>query len=112
MNTTTHFLEKATTLEIAKFQQSIDRKKLKQNCMAFSGSLRQHPHEKEKVILLADPYGTDIMYYEFKNEDIFFAEKLPDIVNMEGEDVTMVMLWIKKGSIAIRSTPFFVQTVK
>ncbi|MBF0264921.1 MAG: inorganic pyrophosphatase Ppa [Gammaproteobacteria bacterium] len=108
----TQFLKKATTLEIAKYQQTIDRNKLLKNCLAFSGSLRQHPNDKEKVILLPDPYGSDIMYYEFKNEDIFFAEKRPDIVNTEGDDVTMVMLWIKKGCVAIRSMPFIVDEIK
>lgn len=108
----THFLKKAKTLELAKYSQSIDRKNLNNTCLPFSGSLRQHPYDKEKVILLSDPYGSNIMYYEFKNEDIFFAEKLPDIVNMEGEDVTMVMLWIKKGCVGIRSTPFIVETIK
>ena len=32
--------------------------------------------------------------------------KLKDIVNMEGETVTMARIWVKVGSVAVQCTPF------
>ena len=104
-----YFLTEAKKLELVKYQKAIDRKTLAKDHIAFSGSLKQHPYDVEKVILLADPYGSDMLFYEFSNDDIAYAEKLPNVVNSQGEDKTMVMLWVKKGSVAIRSAAFLVE---
>ena len=39
-------------------------------------------------------------------------EKLPNIVNVDGETVNMVRLWVKKMSTGVLCTPFFVEEVK
>ena len=108
---TTNFLTQAKKLEIVKYQQPTDRNQLKKTHVAFSGSLRQHPRDSEMIILLADPYSGNTVFYEFKSDDIDCAEKLPNIVNSDGEDTPMVMLWVKKGSIGIRSAAFLVDDV-
>jgi inorganic pyrophosphatase len=58
---------------------------------------------------MADPYCSSL-YYEFDNDDIDFAEELPSIVNLEGETVTMVLVWVKKKSLAVRCSPFLVDS--
>ena len=108
MSKTTYYLTKAKSIELAKFQRVTDRNKLKQTHVPFSGTLRQHPFEHEKIILMTEILSQNAAFYEFSNDDIGFVEKLPNIVNSEGEDVSMVMLWIKKGSIGIRSAAFLV----
>lgn len=108
---TAQFLKKAKNFDLVKFQQPANYEQLKKTHIAFSGSPRHHPNDADKVILLSEPYGGNFSYYEFKNDDVGFVEKLSNIVDVDGEDVTMVMLWIKKGSIGIRSTPFFVESV-
>jgi hypothetical protein len=109
---TTNFLTLAKKLELAKYQKPTDRSALKLTHVAFSGSLRQHPHDQKKVILLTEIFSSNTTFYEFRNNDIGFAEKLPNIVNTMGEDVSMVMLWIKKGSIGIRSSAFLVSNIE
>jgi len=49
------------------------------------------------------------IYYEFKINDISYVEELPNLVNMEGETITMVRIWIKKMSIGIKCFPFVVE---
>ncbi|MFK5892058.1 MAG: inorganic pyrophosphatase Ppa [Pseudomonadota bacterium] len=105
---TTYFLAQAKKLELVKYQKTTDRIQLKKTHIAFSGSLRQHPYDSDKVVLLCEPYSQNTIFYEFKNDDIDCAEKLPNIVNSRGEDVTMIMLWVKKGCVAIRSSVFIV----
>lgn len=108
---TTQFLKKAKHYDLVKFKQPANYEELKKTHIPFSGSLRHHPTDNDKVILLSEPYSGNFSYYEFKNDDIGFVEQRPNIVDVDGEDITMVMLWIKKGSVGIRSTPFFVESV-
>ena len=77
----------------------------------FAGSPKKHPHEKDKVILIVDPFSPNTFYYEFKVEDISFAEELPSIANMEGKSVPMARIWVKKQSVAVQCTPFMVDEV-
>jgi len=106
--TATKFLIEAKKLDLVKYQNIPDRKELTDNHVAFSGSLRQHPYDPDKVILLSEPYSSSTTFYEFMSDNIGCIEKLPNIVNSDGEDITMVMLWVKKGSVAIRSAAFIV----
>ncbi len=77
----------------------------------FSGSPRKHPTEKGRVILIADPFTDNTFYYEFRIADIAFAEELPSITNIDGDSITMARIWVKKQSVAIRCTPFIVDTI-
>lgn len=85
---------------------------LKKNYLPFSGSPLNHPHDPNKVILIPDPYSSFPFYYEFKSDDIAYAEKLPSIVTLKGETVTMVRFWVKKMSVAILCTPFRVEEIE
>ncbi|MCP3852066.1 MAG: inorganic pyrophosphatase Ppa [Gammaproteobacteria bacterium] len=109
--TTIHFLTPVKKLELLKYQQTVDKEQLKDSYISFSGSLRQHPHDPEKVILLAEIFSNNSSFYEFRNQDIGYAEKLPNIVNSMGDDVSMVMIWVKKGSLGIRSSAFVVEQI-
>ncbi len=108
MAITNYYLTLTTKLEMVKYDKPTDRNRLKQSHVAFSGSLRQHPHDPEKIILMTEVFSSNTTFYEFKSDDIGFAEKLPNIVNTAGEDISMVMLWVKKGCIGIRCAAFIV----
>ena len=77
----------------------------------FSGSPRKHLFEKDKIILIADPFTSNTFYYEFKINDICFVEKLANMTNIDGDSVPMIRIWIKEKSAAIRVTPFIVDTL-
>ena len=78
----------------------------------FSGSPRKHPHDITRVILIADPFSDNTFYYEFRAKDIAFAEDLPNMTNLNGESLSMVRIWVKKQSIAVRCTPFIVDSIR
>ena len=42
-------------------------------------------------------------------DDIAFVEELPNMVTVDEEVIPIVRLWVRKGSIAIRSIPFWVE---
>ena len=105
-----NFLELKEKFEIQTYGKARDIDK--SDYIPFSGSPRKHPHEISRVILIADPFTDNTFYYEFQVEDIVFAEELPSMTNLKGKSVSMVRLWVKKQSIAIRCTPFIVDTIK
>jgi inorganic pyrophosphatase len=101
--------QEAVKFEIQTYRRPKDSKALKKTHVAFSGSPQRHPYDPEKVILVADPYSTHNLFYEFHKVDIAYVEELASIVNLEGETVTMVRVWIKKMSIGLRCSPFIVE---
>ncbi len=102
----------AKRFEIEKYRPPKDHRALRQTHVSFSGSLRRHPFEREKVILIVDPYSGDSLFYEFNTEEIGYAEELPSLATPEGESITMVRIWVKKGSIGVRSIPFVVEAIR
>jgi inorganic pyrophosphatase len=102
----TKYLLKADKLEIQAYHQPSKNQDLAQNHIAYSGSPFKHPYDPQKIILIADPFSQNTFYYEFNKQDITFAEDLPSIVNLDNESLSMVRLWIRKGSLAVRCTPF------
>lgn len=106
---TMHFLETIPKLEITSFKDTDRIRLLKKSHMPFCGTPRKHPFDPEKLYLLADPEGCDPCYYEFHIKDISFVEELAKIVDIEGRTVSRIRLWIRRGSIATRCSPFLVE---
>ncbi len=85
-----------------------DEARLYETHIAFTGTPQKHYLDSEKVVLVADPFSRNTSYYEFLSSDITYVEELQTTVDIEGQAIPMVRVWVKKGSIAIRSTPFVV----
>ena len=100
------FLEKAKKFELDTYKRVPD---LRENHVAFTGSPRKHPVEEDRIILIVDPFSTQAFYYEFRLGDIEGVEMMPSQATIDGESITMARLWVKKGSIGLKSTPFVVQ---
>ena len=105
------FIQKAEKLEIQAYKKPKDLKSIKKTHVAFSGSPLKHPYNPKKVILVADPLSTNPFYFEFKKDDIFYVEEMPNIVNLEGEAITLARVWVKKMSVGVRCTPFIVEDI-
>ena len=109
---TKNFPQEVRKFEIEAYQRPRNLRELRKTHVPFSGSPLKHPHDPKKVILVPDPYGSSPFYYEFRSDDITFAEKLPSIVNLEGETTSMVRVWVKKMSRGIVCTSFLVEETK
>lgn len=104
-----YFVLEPQCTELVKYHISFNIYEFKSEHVAFAGALGKHPYDANKVVLITEPYASNTRYYEFNSADIGLVEKLPNIINSEGEDVAMVKLWIKKGCVAIQSLVFLVQ---
>ena len=103
------FLEEAKKFDIQTYKKSPE---IKLDFVPFSGTPQRHPYDKDRLLLIADPFSTQTFYYEFNTADIEGIEQLPRLVTMEGESVTMVRVWVRKGSIGIKSIPFVVEHIQ
>jgi inorganic pyrophosphatase len=106
------FIQKTQRLEIDKYKEPKDRLSISRTYVPYSGSLQKHPDDAQKVILITDPYSTNISYFEFNQKDIKYLERLPAITNLKGETANMTRIWVKKNSLAVRCTPFIVNNTE
>jgi hypothetical protein len=92
-----------------------------QNAVAFSGTLRKHPYDADKCLLLADlsgtnrekaaspgfaPSGFTPAILEFRKADVLALEELPSPVDESGHSRQVLKLWIRRGSLGVRYEPF------
>jgi|TARA_B110000238_G_C16107453_1_gene431154 inorganic pyrophosphatase len=99
---------KSPSTNLVKYQISFNINDFKYEHVVFSGALGKHPYDSNKIVLISDPHINNTSYYEFTSADIGLIQKLPNIINSEGDDATMALLWIKKGSLATKSSVFIV----
>lgn len=106
-----HFLQLQEKYDIRIFDDKQDMTVLKSTHVCFSGSPRKHPEREDKIMLVADLFGSQPMYYEFKLRDVSCVERLSNEVTPDGDTVTLARIWIKKGSVAVRCIPFVVENI-
>ncbi len=100
------YLQRAGIFEIEKYSSHPDYSK---ECVAFTGAVRKHPHDPNKLILISDPFSSNTIFFEFKIDDIKHMEELPNIVSETGESLKIVKIWVKKGSLGLKYEPFVVE---
>ena len=104
--------QEAEKFQIEAYKRPRDLQVLRKNHISFTGSPKKHPYDSDKVILIADPFSSNNLYYEFNKDDISYVEELPNLVNLDGEAISVVRVWVKKLSVAIRCTPFIVEDTR
>jgi hypothetical protein len=95
------YLESLPLNEIAKYPEGPPR-----NGAVFTGYPRQHPAEKNKIILVYDPLGENPAVLEFLLDDVLYVEELHSAVTESGEGVPLVKLWVRKGARGVILEPF------
>jgi len=80
------------------------------NAISFAGYPRQHPSEKNKLILVYEPLGSNPTVMEFKLDDVLSVEEVPSAVTEAGEGIPLIRLWIRKGAHGVILEPFEVDS--
>lgn len=81
------------------------------DAIAFVGTLRKHPYDPEKCLLLTAQqeklhWLEEGVIIEFRISDLQAADEMASPVNAEGAARSLVRLWVKRGAIAMRYEPF------
>jgi len=95
------YLEALPLKDIAKYSGGQPK-----NAIPFAGYPRQHPSEKNKLILVHDPLGSAATVMEFKLDDVISVEEVPSAVTEAGEGIPLIRLWIRKGAHGVILEPF------
>jgi hypothetical protein len=97
----TSYLETLPLYKIARYTGRSPK-----NGVPFTGYPRQHPSDKNKLILVYDPLGESPTVMEFKIEDVLGAGELHSAVTKSGDTAPLVKLWIRKGAHGVILEPF------
>jgi inorganic pyrophosphatase len=105
-------LDKTDSFDIQEYRTPLDFKSLRDNHVPYTGSPRKHPYDSKKVILIADPYSYNSTYFEFRIKDVSHIEKLPNLVDVDGNIIQVARVWVKRKSLAILCSPFVVEDTR
>ncbi len=97
------YLETQPLYEIVKYRK---RPEAMEDAVCFTGAVRKHPYDKEKLLLISEPFSSDTQFYEFLIPDIVYYEELPNITTDGGESLFMLKIWVKNGSFGMQYHPF------
>lgn len=81
------------------------------DAVSFIGTLRKHPYDSEKCLLLTSGPDSSAWFdegtiLEFRVADVCGADELPSPVDETGAAWNLIRLWIRKGSIGLKYEPF------
>lgn len=76
--------------------------------IAFTGSPGRHPYEDDKFVLILNPLSDNTEFIEFNKSDIVYIEELPTISSKNKGSVSIKIVWMKEGAIAVKMTPFVI----
>ncbi|WP_028323794.1 hypothetical protein [Desulfatirhabdium butyrativorans] len=107
-----HSIQRGGKFEIQQFKKPGNILELKKTHVSFTGTPMRHPYDPARVLLIVDMLSVQAYCYEFFVADIAFAEELPAIVTPEGDALTTSRIWVKKGTIGMRITPFVVEDMR
>jgi len=81
------------------------------NAAPFVGTLRKHPYDPEKCLLLTGKqeklrWLEEGKIIEFRICDVFAVDELASPVDENGSARSLVKLWVRKGAFALSYEPF------
>ncbi|MDA8424636.1 MAG: hypothetical protein M0Z80_00735 [Treponema sp.] len=100
----TEYLESEPLSELVRYKTEVP-----QDAVAFVGTLRKHPYDGEKCLLIGDAGDREPAILEFRVADVEGMEELPSPVDETGQSRSLAKLWVRRGSFGIRYEPFEVE---
>ncbi|MDX9826226.1 MAG: hypothetical protein RBT73_00600 [Spirochaetia bacterium] len=102
----TEYIESAPLFDVVRYKEHSAM-----DAVAFVGTLRKHPYDAEKCLLLTAAKETprwvaEGSIIEFRISDVLAADELPLSVDEEGSARSLVRVWVKRGALALRYEPF------
>lgn len=77
--------------------------------VAYEGSVRKHPYDDSKFLLITPPVNNPSHFYEFRIRDVVKTNNLRQLVTEEGDTVQILEVFVRSGSHGIEMLPFEVR---
>jgi len=74
----------------------------------FEGSPKRHPTNENVLILITNPFQENKIFFEFHLDTITAVEEIGTLTSDEKNSVYQIRVWVKKGTIAVKSETFIV----
>jgi len=97
------YLETQPLYEIVRYSK---RPEAMEDAVCFTGAVRKHPYDSDKLLLITNPFSAETKFFEFLIPDIVYYEEKPNITTDGGESLFMVKVWVKNGSYGMQYHPF------
>lgn len=97
-------------LEISK-QFNIDKIRhadFKEEYVSFEGAPKRHPSNENILLLVTNPFEPSKKFYEFNIDTISAVEEIGTITDEDTRSAYQVRIWVKKGTMAVKSETFIV----
>ena len=76
---------------------------------AFLGSPRRHPSDESRIVLVTKVLENQRVFLEFKKVDILHVDEAKTVSSIEGETISLLTLWVRRGSVGIELKPFRIE---
>jgi inorganic pyrophosphatase len=91
--------------ELMKFKSDETTK----DAVIFYGVPFKNPLKKDKIVISPTMFSTSSIFYEFGINDIITWDEVEKIVNPSGTSLTLIKLYVRRGSVAIRYEPVLIE---
>lgn len=72
----------------------------------YRGSVRPHPYDSGKILLITGQVDDQSHFYEFRKRDILRFTEATTMVSEDGETVELVDVYVRRGGFGIEMRPF------
>lgn len=77
--------------------------------VAYRGSVRKHPYDDSRFLLITSPLENPAHFYEFRVCDVVKTRDFEQLVTEEGDTIHILEIFVKVGSHGIEMIPFQVR---
>lgn len=89
-------------------KQYTDPDRLQKEAVPYIGQAKQVESSPNKIFLRLDSISSHGQMLEFNSNDVVYAENVNTLTKKDGTAISIVRLWVRKGSVGIRLEPFSV----
>ncbi len=80
--------------------------------VTYHGSVRKHPYDDSKFLLITSPVENPSHFYEFRIRDVVRTRDYEQLVTEEGDTIHILEVHVRAGSHGIEMIPFEVEPGK
>ena len=74
--------------------------------VSYRGSVRKHPYDDTKFLLITSPVENPSHFYEFRIRDVIRTRDFEQLVTEDGDTIHILEISVRAGSHGIEMIPF------
>lgn len=95
-----------TTAELHSIVRYSDAEAYGGPAVTYRGSVRKHPYDDSKFLLITSPVENPSHFYEFRIRDVVETRDFEQLVTEDGDTIHILEIFVRAGSHGIEMIPF------